>query len=84
VSKKAKKFLWIHYLYAVIVILALGASLYLKPSVLYAVATGSVALVVITSCLLHYKNRDLKRDTLIEYLLMSLAVVVVLLSAARS
>lgn len=82
-KKKRRNYLWIHYVYAVAIIAMLIGTLMLHPSMLYGVTIAAVALVVAASSFIHYKHRDMRRDTLMEYLLVTIAVILVLVSASR-
>ncbi|MBX4199808.1 hypothetical protein KW789_02860 [Candidatus Saccharibacteria bacterium] len=82
-KSKRPNFLWIHYVYASAIVVMLIATLLLRPSMMYAVTIAAVTLVVAASSFIHYKHRDMRRDTLMEYLLVTIAVILVLLSATR-
>ena len=82
-KKKRRSFLWVHYVYALAIVVMLVATLLLHPSMLYGAAIAAVVLVVVASSFIHYKHRDMRRDTLMEYLLVTVAVILVLVSASR-
>lgn len=74
-----RKTLWVHTTYAVIVSAVLASVIVLKRDVPNIVIVLLIGSYIIGHVIIHLKRDDLRRDTVLEYILGGVAVGVVLI-----
>ena len=78
---KHRKTLWIHSVYSVFIILALIGLILIQRTIPTIILAVLLAVYVLGNTYIHIKRDDFKKETLYEYLLVSVAVFIVITSA---
>lgn len=78
-----RKTMWLHTAFSGVLCAFLIVLILMKRNVPTMVVAGALILYLVGNAYLHIKRGDFRRDTLYEYILLTLAVFVVLASAYK-
>lgn len=78
-----RKTLWVHTLFSFSLCALIGVIIWLKGDLPTIILGAVIALYVIGNTVIHIKRDDFKQDTIVEYVLLAIAVFIVLASALR-
>lgn len=76
-----RKTLWIHTLFSVVACVLLGIILLTRRDISTIALVTVIAVYVLANALIHLMRDDFRQDTLVEYVLVGVAIVVVLAGA---
>lgn len=78
-----RKTLWIHTFFSVVVCLLLSVVLMIRRDISTVVLIVAIGIYILVNALIHLMRDDFRQDTLVEYVLVGAAIVIVLIGALK-